>query len=288
MYHVSVDDRIPYNVFGNRQDGYSYMGPSNSRQGYIPLGLWKGVGGCESGFAQPDPFDNDIIWSGCYDGGLERYDLKTGHARDVRVWPEAGYGWEPGKLKYRWHWNFPLSFSPHTQHRVYVGSQFVHKSDDGGQSWQVISPDLTLNDKTHQQSSGGIAIDNLMTFDGSVLFSIEESPLEPGLIWTGSNDGQVQLTRDGGAHWENVTANIPDLPAWGTIANIEPSRFVKGTVYISVDLHQMGDFDPYVYKSEDYGKSWKKISQTVPKSVHSFAHSRSHSAFFPRYRLCAF
>ena len=272
MYHVSVDDRIPYNVYGNRQDGYSYMGPSNSRQGYIPLGLWKGVGGCESGFAQPDPFDNDIIWSGCYDGGLERYDLKTGHARDVRVWPEAGYGWEPGKLKYRWHWNFPLSFSPHTQHRVYVGSQFVHKSDDGGQSWQVISPDLTLNDKTHQQSSGGIAIDNLMTFDGSVLFSIEESPLEPGLIWTGSNDGQVQLTRDGGAQWENVTANIPDFPAWGTIANIEPSRFNKGTVYISVDLHQMGDFDPYVYKSEDYGKSWKKISKTVPKSVHSFVH----------------
>ncbi len=106
---------------------------------------------------------------------------KTGHARDVRVWPEAGYGWEPGKLKYRWHWNFPLAFSPHTKHRVYVGSQFVHKSDDDGQSWQVISPDLTLNDKTHQQNSGGIAVDNLMTFDGSVLFSIVESKLEPGL-----------------------------------------------------------------------------------------------------------
>ncbi len=272
MYHVSVDDQVPYNVYGNRQDGYSYMGPSNSRQGYIPLGLWKGVGGCESGFAQPDPFDNNIIWSGCYDGGLERYDLRTGHARDVRVWPEAGYGWEPGKLKYRWHWNFPLAFSPHTRHRVYVGSQFVHKSDDGGQSWQVISPDLTLNDKTHQQSSGGIAIDNLMTFDGSVLFSIVESELEPGLIWTGSNDGQVQLTRNGGESWENVTGNIPDLPAWGTIANIEPSRFSKGTAYISVDLHQMGDFDPYVYKTGDYGKTWKHISKAVPRSVHSFAH----------------
>lgn len=139
MYHVSVDDQIPYNVYGNRQDGYSYKGPSNSRQGYIPLGLWKGVGGCESGFAQPDPFDNDIVWSGCYDGGLQRYNAKTGHARDVRVWPEAGYGWEPGKLKYRWHWNFPLAFSPHTEHRVYVGSQYVHQSDDGGQSWEVIS-----------------------------------------------------------------------------------------------------------------------------------------------------
>lgn len=272
MYHVSVDDEIPYNVYGNRQDGYSYMGPSNSRQGYIPLGLWKGVGGCESGFAQPDPFDNDIVWSGCYDGGLQRYNRKTGHARDVRVWPEAGYGWEPGKLKYRWHWNFPLAFSPHTQHRVYVGSQFVHKSDDGGQSWQVISPDLTLNDKTHQQSSGGIAIDNLMTFDGAVLFSIVESKMEPGLIWTGSNDGQVQLTKDGGENWTNVTQNIPDLPKWGTIANIEPSGFTKGSAYITVDLHQMGDFDPYVYKTEDYGQSWQLISGSVPRSVHSFAH----------------
>ncbi|MGB3144790.1 MAG: glycosyl hydrolase, partial [Maribacter sp.] len=272
MYHVSVDDQIPYNVYGNRQDGYSYKGPSNSRQGYIPLGLWKGVGGCESGFAQPDPFDNDIVWSGCYDGGLQRYDAKTGHVRDVRVWPEAGYGWEPGQLKYRWHWNFPLAFSPHTEHRVYVGSQYVHKSDDDGQSWQVISPDLTLNDKTHQQNSGGIAIDNLMTFDGAVLFSIVESKLEPGLIWTGSNDGQVQLTKDGGEKWTNVTANIPNLPKWGTIANIEVSRYKKGTAYITADLHQMGDFDPYVYKTEDYGQTWKLISTTVPKSVHSFAH----------------
>ncbi|MFH6602978.1 WD40/YVTN/BNR-like repeat-containing protein [Maribacter algicola] len=272
MYHVAVDDRIPYNVYGNRQDGYSYKGPSNSRQGYIPLGLWSDVGGCESGFAQPDPFDNDIVWSGCYDGGLERFNARTGHAREVRVWPEAAYGWEPGKLKYRWHWNFPLAFSPHTKHRVYVGSQFVHKSDDDGQSWQVISPDLTLNEKTHQQSSGGIAIDNLMTFDGSVLFSIVESPLESGLIWTGSNDGQVQLTRDGGANWTNVTQNILDLPKWGTIANIEVSRYKKGTAYISVDLHQMGDFDPYVYKTANYGQSWKLISETVPKSVHSFAH----------------
>lgn len=272
MYHVSVDDKIPYNVYGNRQDGYSYMGPSNSKQGYIPLGLWKGVGGCESGFAQPDPFDNDIVWSGCYDGGLQRYNVKTGHARDVRVWPEAGYGWEPGKLKYRWHWNFPLAFSPHTKHRVYVGSQYVHISDDGGQSWEVISPDLTLNDKSHQQNSGGIAVDNLMTFDGSVLFSIVESKLEPGLIWTGSNDGQVQLTKDGGKNWTNVTSNIPDLPKWGTIANIEASRYKKGSAYITVDLHQMGDFDPYVYKTEDYGQTWKLISDTVPKSVHSFAH----------------
>ena len=272
MYHVSTDDQIPYNVYGNRQDGYSYRGPSNSLQGYIPLGLWQGVGGCESGFAKPDPNDPNIVWSGCYDGGLERYDEQTGYAHDVRVWPESGYGWKPAEMEYRWHWNFPLSFSPHVKHRVYVGSQYVHQSDDSGQSWQMISPDLTLNDKSHQQSSGGVAIDNLMTFDGATLFAIEESRIEPGLIWTGSNDGQVQITRDAGKTWNNVTPNIMDLPPWGTIANIEPSKHQNGTAYITVDLHQMGDFDPYVYKTTDYGQTWKKISSTVQSSVHSFAH----------------
>lgn len=272
MYHVAVDDQVPYNIYGNRQDGYSYRGPSNSRQGYIPIGLWEGVGGCESGFAQPDPLDNNIVWSGCYDGGLERYDARTGHARDVRVWPEAGYGWAPKDMKYRWFWNFPIAFSPNVAHRVYVGSQYVHKTDDDGQSWQVISPDLTLNKKEHQQTSGGVAVDNLMTFDASVLISIVESPTEPGLIWTGSNDGQVHITRDYGKKWENVTSNIQGLPELGTISNIEISRYLKGTAYISVDLHHVGDFDPYVYKTTDYGKTWKKISESVPKSIHSFAH----------------
>ncbi|MFY0688264.1 MAG: glycosyl hydrolase [Cyclobacteriaceae bacterium] len=272
MYHVSVDDQVPYYVYGNRQDGWSYRGPSNSLQGYIPVGLWHGVGGCESGFAKPDPNDNTIVWSGCYDGGLERYDLKTGYAREVRVWPEAGYGWKPSDMKYRWHWNFPLSFSTAVKHRVYVGSQFVHQSDDGGQSWQIISPDLTLNLKDHQQSSGGVAIDNLMTFDGATLFAIEESPIEPGLIWTGSNDGQVQLTQDAGKTWTNVTENIPDLPKWGTVANIFPSKYTKGTAYITVDLHQMGDFGTYIFKTSDYGNSWTSIKGNVPQSVHSFAH----------------
>uniref|UniRef100_UPI0025CF6F84 WD40/YVTN/BNR-like repeat-containing protein n=1 Tax=Algoriphagus sp. TaxID=1872435 RepID=UPI0025CF6F84 len=272
MYHVAVDDQIPYNVFGNRQDGWSYMGPSNSLAGYIPLGLWKGVGGCESGFAKPDPTDNNIIWSGCYDGGLERHDLRTGYSREVRVWPEAGYGWAPADMKYRWHWNFPLSHSPHTKGRVYVGSQFVHKTDDDGQSWQIISPDLTLNLKDHQQNSGGVAIDNLMTFDGATLFAIEESKLEAGVIWVGTNDGQIQLTKDGGENWTNLTANIPDLPQWGTVANIEPSRYDKATAYVTVDLHQMGDFDPYIFKTTDYGQSWTKISEGIPSSESSFVH----------------
>ncbi len=272
MYHVAVDDEIPYNVYGNRQDGYSYRGPSNSRTGSIPLGLWQDVGGCESGFAQPLPDNANVVWSGCYDGGLEIYDHTNKQVRNVRVWPEAGYGWAPADMRYRWHWNFPIHISPHDSDVVYVGSQYVHRTDDGGHSWAEISPDLTLNLKDHQQSSGGVAIDNLMTYDGSLVFAIAESPHEAGTIWVGTNDGQVQLTRDGGANWINLTENFRDLPPWGTIANIEPSRFDPATAYLSVDLHQMGDFDPWIYKTEDYGENWEKISDGIPSSPHSFVH----------------
>ncbi|SMD41875.1 Uncharacterized protein SAMN00777080_0409 [Aquiflexum balticum DSM 16537] len=272
MYHVWTDNQVPYNVYGNRQDGYSYRGPSNSRQGSIPLGLWHAVGGCESGWAIPDPVDNNIVWSGCYDGGLQVYDLRTGHARDVRVWPEAGYGWAPADMKYRWHWSFPLFISPHFHKRVYVGSQFVHMTEDYGQSWKLISPDLTRNNKSHQQSSGGIATDNLMTFDASVLFAIAESQIQDGLIWVGSNDGLVHVTKDGGKNWINVTENIPGKPDLGTISSIEPSKHQAGEAYLTVDAHQLGDFDPYIYKTSDYGNTWKKISLGIEKSESSFVH----------------
>jgi len=272
MYHVAVDDEIPYNVYGNRQDGYSYRGPSNSRTGSIPLGLWQDVGGCESGFAQPLPDDSNVVWSGCYDGGLEIYDHRNRQVRNVRVWPEAGYGWAPKDMRYRWHWNFPIHISPHDSDVVYVGSQHVHRTENGGSSWEEISPDLTLDLEDHQLSSGGVAIDNLMTYDGSLIFSIAESPHEAGTIWVGTNDGQVQLTRDGGDSWTNLTENIRDLPPWGTIGNIEPSRHDPAAAYISVDLHQMGDFDPWIYKTEDYGRSWTKISDGIPASPHSFVH----------------
>jgi len=280
IYHVYTDNQIPYNVFGNRQDGGSYRGPSNSLQpgfgplggGGIPLGLWRNVGGCESGFGIPDPVDNDIVWSGCYDGQLERTNLKTDEARSVQVWPDATYGWTPADVKYRWHWTFPIAISPHDHNTVYVGSQVVHRTTDGGNSWTVISPDLTTNDKTHQQNSGGITTDNLMTFDGATLFAIAESPLEKGLIWTGSNDGQINLTRDAGKTWTNVTKNLPGLPPWGTVSNIEPSRFDAGAAYVTLDLHQVANFDPFVYKTADYGRTWTLISASVPKSESSYAH----------------
>jgi photosystem II stability/assembly factor-like uncharacterized protein len=276
IYHVYTDTRIPYNVFGNRQDGESYMGPSNNLEGgffgaQIGAGDWRSYGGCESGFGIPDPEDPDVVWSGCYNGGLDHTNMKTGQSRSVEVWPDAGYGWSPADMKYRWHWTFPIAISPFDHNKVYVGSQVVHATTNGGQTWNVISPDLTTNDKSHQQNSGGIHFDNLMTFDGSVLYAIAESPKQQGVIWTGSNDGQVNLTRDAGKNWTNVTKNISGLPQWGTVMNVQPSHFEAGTAYIAVDLEQVGDYNTYVYKTSDFGASWKLVSGSVPKSVNSSA-----------------
>ncbi len=274
MYHVHADTHAPYYVYGNRQDGSSYRMPSRSLAGRSSEGEWRHVGGCESGFGIPDTVDNATVWSGCYDGGLEVYDVRTDLARNVRVWPEAGYGWRPADLKYRWNWTFPIAISPHDHSHVYVGSQFVHLTTDGGASWKVISPDLTRNDTTHQQSSGGVTTDNLMTFDGATLFAIAESPAQggAGVIWAGSNDGLVHVTRDGGAQWMDVTGNIPKLPQWGKITNIEPSRFDAGTAYLAADLHELDDFDPYIFKTTDFGHSWKRISDALPRSALSFVH----------------
>ncbi len=272
MYHVFTDNEVPYNVYGNRQDGWSYKGPSNSRAGGITVGHWSGVGGCESGFAIPDTAANNEVWSGCYDGGLEYFDPATGHARNVRVWPEAAYGWKPADLRYRWHWTFPVVISPHDNNTVYVGSQHVHRTRDKGASWDVISPDLTQNDKSRQQDSGGMTTDNLMTFDGSVLYALAESPVQQGVLWSGSNDGQIHVSRNGGETWDNVSGNLPGLPEYGQFSNIEPSRTGAGSAYATVDFHQMGDFDPYVYKTTDFGRSWRRIDGGIERSPFSFVH----------------
>lgn len=279
MYHATVDNRIPYYVYGNRQDGPSFRVPSNSRTGTntIPRSEWHSVAGGESGWATPDPVEPDIIWSsasgsGSVGGIVTRMDLKTRQAHHVEVWPVSTVGWPAEELKYRFVWTFPLTISPHDHNKVYVGSQYLHVTTDGGKSWREISPDLTLNDKSKQQISGGLTPDNIGVEYFDVIFAIAESPLKPGLLWVGTNDGLVHVSRDGGQTWANVTANIPDLPPYGTISNIEPSRYDTGTAYISVDFHQVNGRDPYLYKTTDYGRTWKKITNGIPRSPLSYTH----------------
>jgi photosystem II stability/assembly factor-like uncharacterized protein len=274
MYHVAVDQRVPYFVYGNRQDGPTTRGPSNSLYGAkgIPIGEWRPVGGCETGFAVPDPVETNIVWSGCYDGKLERHDLETSLNRDVSVWPESIESWPAKDVRYRFQWTFPLVISPHDHSRVYVGSQFVHQTTDGGDSWSLISPDLTTDDPELQQRTGGLTLDDASPTFAPTIFALAESRLEEGLIWAGTNDGQVQVTRDGGENWTNVTAKLPGVPSLGTVSNIEPSRHAAGTAYLTVDRHQLGDSEPYVYKTTDYGSTWKAISSDLPRSVFSYAH----------------
>ena len=279
MYHVEVDNQIPYYVYGNQQDGPSYRGPSNTRSpgwlGWgrgIPRGMWHVVGGNECGWATPDPVDPNIIWStGCGDTALVRYEESRRQFRDVEVWPENNWG-VPADQKYRFVWDAPLHISAHDHNTVYFGSQHVHRTTDGGQSWQVISPDLSLNDKSRQQFSGGLTGDNISVEYGGVVYAIAESPRETGLIWVGTNDGLVQLTRDGGERWTNVTGNLPNLPEWGTVSSIEPSRYDAATAYLAVDFHQVNNRDPFVYKTADYGATWRAITAGIPKSMLSYVH----------------
>jgi photosystem II stability/assembly factor-like uncharacterized protein len=277
MYHVAVDNEIPYNVYGNRQDGPSTHGPSNSlyasfEAGGIGSSEWRHVGACECGFAIPDPVDNNIVWSGCFAAGFTRFERNTGHARSVDVWPESYMGWPAGEVKYRIQWTFPIAISPHDHNKVYTGSQYVHQTTDGGASWQVISPDLSTGNPELLGNSGGLVRDNLGVEYAALVFAIAESPLEEGVIWAGTNDGQVQLTRDGGTNWTNVTQNIPDLPPLGTVSNIEPSRYAEGGAYITVDLHQVNNRQPFIYKTTDYGESWRRITNGIPESVFSYVH----------------
>ena len=279
LYHVTVDNQIPYNVLGNRQDGPSFRGPSNSRTRSadgIPRGMWHSVGGGESGFATPDPEDPNIIWSsasgaGARGGIVVRYDHRTRQFRQVEVWPESTGGWPAGDVKYRFQWTFPLLISAHDHDTIYVTSQHVHRTTNGGQSWEVISPDLTTNDASRLGISGGLTPDNIGVEYGSVIYAFDESPVQQGVFWAGSNDGLVHVSRDGGTTWTNVTENLPGLPPLGTVRNIDASKWNAGAAYLTVDFHQVGNFDPYVYKTDDYGASWTKITTGIAESPLSYA-----------------
>ena len=277
IYHVTVDNNIPYNVLGNKQDEPTYRGPSNSRLagGRILRGMWHAVGGGESGWATPDPVDPNIIWStasgsGMVGGIVVRFEESRRQFRTVEVWPQQSNGPAEG-VKYRFVWDAPLTISPHDHNTVYTGSQHVHRTRDGGQSWQVISPDLTLNDRSKMGSSGGLTPDNIGVEYAGVVYAIAESPREKGMIWIGTNDGLVQLTRDDGRTWTNLTANLPNLPVWGSVRSIVASKYDAGTAYLTVDFHQMNNRDPFVYRTTDFGRTWKAITSGLPRNNLSYA-----------------
>ena len=286
MYHATTDNRIPYNVYGNRQDGPSAMGPSNSKiSGFggnalgapIARGLWRNVGGGESGWATPDTVDTNLVWSsasgsGSVGGIVSRFDRRTGVVNEVEVWPQSTIGWPADSLKYRFVWTLPLTISPHDHNKLYVGSQHVHATTDAGKTWRVISPDLTRNDKSRQKISGGLTPDNIGVEYAGVVFAIAESPRDANLLWAGTNDGLVHVTRDGGGTWTNVSSNLPGAPNWGTISNIEASRYDPATAYLTIDAHQVNNRDPWVYKTADYGRTWRLITGGLPHTPLSYAH----------------
>ncbi len=273
FYHVAVDNANPYHVMGAMQDLGTAWGPSNSlvSEG-IRLAHWRAVGGGEAGFAVPEPDDPDVIYAGEYLGIITRYDQRTRQARNVAVYPENGSGHGAEDLKYRFQWTAPIATSPHDPKVVYHGGNVLFRSVDGGQSWSAISPDLTRNDKSKQRWAGGpITGDNTGVEFYGTIFAVAESPREAGLIWAGSDDGLVHVTRDGGRSWTDVTKNVPGFPEWGTVSLIEPSPFDAATAYLVVDAHRLDDMRPYLWKTSDYGRSWKRLTAGLPQDVYLHA-----------------
>lgn len=296
MYHVAVDDRVPYWIYSNRQDDGTMRGPSDSPvdvpnvpaysdgTGLVGFGppfrgrsrgdTWQGrLGGCESGFTLPLPGNPDIVWASCYANQVTRFDHRLGSARSVSPYKHT-LDHEPMALEYRCHWTPPLAIDPFEEETVYYGCQVIFRTRDRGQSWEVISPDLSTQDPDRIAWSGGIPGsdppriigDNLGQFYGEVVFAIAPSKLEQGVIWAGTNDGLIWITRDGGDNWDRVSDNVEGLPTWGTIRKIEPSSFHPGTAYVVVDMHLMDDRRPFIFKTSDYGETWTSVVGDLPAS----------------------
>src|SRR5579863_7087712 len=273
MYHVSVDNQTPYNFYSNMQDSTTMRGPSVQVGfggfGRSPEPGWdRGMGGCESGFTYADPTDPNIVWATCYGDEVTRWDARTKLARSVSPWLHT-LDSPPNDTKYRCHWTAPLAIDPFDHNTVYYGCQVIFRTTNGGQSWNVISPDLSTQDPKYIVPSGGIVGDNLGQFYGEVVFAIAPSEIQKGLIWAGTNDGKVWYTRDAGAHWNDMTKNV-GMKTWGTITSIQPSFFDAGTAYISVDYHLMDNREPFIYKTTDFGATWTKITGGLPSHQLSY------------------
>ncbi len=262
FYRVTTDNHFPYRIYAAQQDNSTIRIPHRTDGRSISEDDWESTAGGESAHIAIDPEDNDIVYGGSYDGFLTRVNHKTGTVRAINVWPDNPMGHGAEGMKYRFQWNFPIIFSKHNPNRLYTFSQHVHVTENEGQSWKIISPDLTRNDPEKLKSSGGpITQDNTSVEYYCTIFAAQESPITEGLLWVGSDDGLIHVTKDGGQNWENVTPK--GMPEWMMINSIEPSAFDAGTCYVAGTKYKTGDFAPYLYKTTDYGKTWKKITKGI-------------------------
>lgn len=269
FYHVATDNTFPYRMYGAQQDNSTVAIASRSDEGVIDRPDWYEVGGGESGFVVPDPTDDNIVYAGSYDGLITRFDKKSHQVQDVSSWPLNPMGSGAADLKHRFQWTAPILISPNDPKTVYHGGEAVFKTTDGGMSWTPISGDLTRNDKTKQGSSGGpLTQDNTSVEYYDVVFALAESSVEKGVIWAGTDDGLVHVTRDGGKNWANVTSK--EFGEWSLVSIIDASAHSAGTAYVAIDRHKLDDFHPYLFKTTDYGKSWSKITNGLPDN--SYAH----------------
>ncbi len=267
IYHVATDDQVPYRVYGAQQDRGTYSIASASNRGAITEQDWYDVAGGESGYVLPVPGAPDTVFAGSYFGNLTRWNRTTGEAQDVTPWPENIEGSAAAAVNYRFSWTSPLAFDPFQPYTLYSGSQYLLKTTDGGRSWTEISPDLTRNDKTKQQLSGGpITLDNVGAEYYDVIYTIAPSTRTRGEIWIGTDDGLIQLTRDGGAHWTNVTPK--GLPEWAHVELIDASTHDAGTAYAAVSARMLGNDASYAFRTHDDGKSWTSIAAGLSGSVY--------------------
>jgi photosystem II stability/assembly factor-like uncharacterized protein len=263
MYHVTTTNDFPYRVCGAQQDNSTICIPSRTSGNGIGRGTWEILGGCESGYIAVRPDSTDVSYAGCYGGYLERHDRRTGQERNIMVWPDNPMGHGAAALRYRFQWTFPIVLSPHDPAVLYASGNILFRSTNQGQSWTPISPDLTRNDSTKGRPSGGpITRDNTSVEYYGTIFAVAPSPVDRNLIWAGSDDGLVHLTRDGGTTWQNVTPR--DLPEWALISIIEASPHDAGTAYLAATRYKLDDFTPYIFKTSDYGRTWRRITNGIP------------------------
>ena len=264
FYRVTTDNSFPFRIYAAQQDNSTVRIRHRSEGRNISEDDWESTAGGESAHIAVDPGNDDIVYGGSYDGFLTRVNHKTGTVRAINVWPDNPMGHGAEGMKYRFQWNFPIIFSKHNPKKLYTFSNHVHMSENEGQSWQLLSKDLTRNDPEKLVSSGGpITQDNTSVEYYCTIFAANESPLKEGLLWIGTDDGLVHVTKNSGESWENVTPN--GMPEWMMINSVEPSSFDEGTCFIAGTRYKLGDFTPYLYKTTDYGKTWVKITQGIEK-----------------------